>query len=193
MPELRSLLATGVVEGVLNLRKLDSRALVPARSQDGFEQELRHISREWNDGKSQAGARAAFYLKGKVKGEYLLTAAYDSDKDTRERLFRDIQPDEFYPIYGDSAVRGYDAQSTSRLYVRIATAAPTGCGGDFTTNSPRKRASSQLQPFDHGVRHHTERRVSINAFASRDSTRQVIEECAPTAPRARSDGTRARS
>ena len=59
------------------------------------------------------------FLKGKVRGDYLLTLGYDSDKDTQTRLFRDIQPDQFYPVYGDSAVRGFDAQSTSRLYVRI--------------------------------------------------------------------------
>jgi hypothetical protein len=39
-------------------------------------------------------------LKGKVKGEYLLTLAYDSDKDKNQRLFRDIRPDEYYPVYG---------------------------------------------------------------------------------------------
>ena len=96
----------------MNMRNINARALMPTRAADGFEQELRHFSREWNDGKDSAGARAAFFLKGKIKGDFLLTAAYDSDKDTRDRLFRDIQPDEFYPVYGDSAVRGFDAQST---------------------------------------------------------------------------------
>jgi len=178
MPELRSMIASGVIEGVLNLRKIDPRALVPARSADGFEQELRHLSREWNDGKTQAGARAAFYLKGKIKGEYLLTAAYDSDKDTQERLFRDIQPDEFYPIYGDSGTRGFDAQSTSRLYVRIDHRRSYLLWGDFTTNatSDTRKLTNYSRSLT-GVKHHFENeRVSVNAFASRDSTRQVIEE-----------------
>src|SRR5258706_10022585 len=178
MPDLRNMIASGVIEGVLNLRKIDARSLVPARSSDGFEQELRQISREWNDGKTQAGARAAFYLKGKIKGEYLLTAAYDSDKDTQERLFRDIQPDEFYPIYGDSGTRGFDAQSTSKLYVRIDHRRSYLLWGDFNTNSPSDaRKLTNYSRSLTGVKQHFENeRVSVNAFASKDSTRQVIEE-----------------
>jgi hypothetical protein len=44
---------------------------------------------------------------------------FDSDKNTQGRLFRDIQPEEFYPVYGDASVKGFDAQSTGRLYVRV--------------------------------------------------------------------------
>ncbi len=178
LPDLRPLVATGVVEGVVNLRNLNSRSLLPAREADGFEQELRHFSRERDDGKLAAGARAAFFLKGKIRGDYLLTAAYDSDKDTRERLFRDIQPDEFYPIYGDSAVRGYDAQSTSRLYVRVDKNRSYLLWGDFTTQAPgdARRLSNYSRSLT-GVKQHFENeRVSVNAFATRDSTRQVIEE-----------------
>jgi hypothetical protein len=103
------------------VRKLDSRALVPARGNDGFEQELRHLSRSTDDGQREAGARAAFFLKGKVRGDYLLTAAYDSDKDTKERLFRDIQPDEFYPVYGDAAILTGRFTQTARLGERHET------------------------------------------------------------------------
>jgi large repetitive protein len=176
LPELRSLIATGVIEGVVNVRHLSRDAMAPARASDGFEQEIRQLSREW--GSTQAGARAAFYLKGKIKGDYLLTAAYDSDKDTQERLFRDIQPDEFYPIYGDSAVRGFDAQSTSKLYVRIDNKRSYLLWGDFTTASTSElRKLTNYSRSLTGVKEHYENeRVNVTAFASHDSTRQVIEE-----------------
>lgn len=178
LPDLRPMIAAGVIEGVLNLRKLDSRALVPARKQDNFEQELTQLSRTLSDGKSQAAARAAVFLKGKVKGEYLLTMAYDSDKETRERLFRDIQPDEFYPVYGDSSTRNFDAQSTSKLYVRIDKDKSWLLYGDFTTQSPT--SARKLGVYSRsltGVKEHFENgNVAVNAFASRDSTRQVIDE-----------------
>ncbi len=178
LPELRKMVAAGVVEGIINMRNLGTQALQPTRVSDGFEQELRQLSREWNNGRTQAGARAAFYLKGKIKGEYLLTAAYDSDKDTQERLFRDIQPDEFYPVYGDSSVRGYDAQSTSKLYVRVDHGRSYLLWGDFTTASTSEvRKLGNYSRSLTGVREHFENsRVSVNAFASRDTTRQVIEE-----------------
>lgn len=176
LPELRSLVAAGVIEGIVNLR--NGAAVVPAGASDGFEQEIKHLSRTWDDGKGAAGARAAFYLKGKVRGDYLLTAAYDSDKDSRERLFRDIQPDEFYPVYGDSGVRGYDAQSTSKLYVRIDKDRSYLLYGDFTTTASgdvRKLANYNRSLT--GARWHYETsRVMVDAFASRDTSRQAIEE-----------------
>jgi uncharacterized repeat protein (TIGR01451 family) len=179
LPELRSLIATGVIEGIINARKLDPRSIVPARGQDGFEQELRHLSRASDDGKRDAGARAAFFLKGKVRGDYLLTAAYDSDKDSRERLFRDIQPDEFYPVYGDAAIRGFDAQSTSRFYVRVDRNKSYLLYGDFTTQGDgisARRLSAYSRSLT-GARHHFDNgRVETNVFASRDTTRQVIDE-----------------
>jgi uncharacterized repeat protein (TIGR01451 family) len=177
LPELRNLIATGVIEGVVNVRHLSRDSIAPARASDAFEQEIRQLSRQWGND-TQAGVRAAFYLKGKIKGEYLLTAAYDSDKDTQERLFRDIQPDEFYPVYGDSGVRGFDAQSTSKLYVRIDNKRSYLLWGDFTTDaqSTMRKLTNYSRSLT-GVKEHYENdRVSVTAFASRDTTRQVIEE-----------------
>ncbi len=178
LPDVRELLAVGVIEGVLNLRKLDTRALTPARAQDGFEQEITHISRNWNGGKYDAGARAAMFIKGKIKGEYLLTLAYDSDKNTRDRLFRDIQPDEFYPVYGDSSVRAFDAQSTGRFYVRVDNKKSYLLYGDYnTTSASEARKLANYNRSLTGLKQHFENdKISANLFASRDTTRQLLQE-----------------
>lgn len=183
LPELRPLIAAGVVEGALNFRNLSAKALQPARAQDGFEQELRHFSRTSADGRRDAGARAALFLKGKVKGDYLLTLAYDSDKAAKERLFRDIQPDEFYPVYGDDSVKGFDAQSTGLLYVRVDKGASFVLYGDFSTLSQTPfsglpaRQLSQYSRSLNGVRSHVEGELgSLNTFAARTSSRAFTEE-----------------
>ena len=178
LPELRPFLAVGVIEGTINLRNVDPRSLLPTREADGFEQEIRHLSRTSDDGKLDAGARAAFFLKGQVKGDVLLTAAYDSDKPTRERLFRDIQPDEFYPVYGDASLRGFDAQSTSRFYVRVDKQKSYLLYGDFTTqvNSDARKISTYQRSLTGARGHFENERVSANVFASKDSTRQQIDE-----------------
>jgi large repetitive protein len=178
IPELRPLIGAGVLEGVLNLRNMRAGGIAPARARDGFEQELRHFSKETSDGKTLAAARAAFFLKGKVKGEYLLTMAYDSDKELRERLFRDIRPDEFYPVYGDSSIKGFDAQSTSRLYVRVDKLKSYLLWGDYSTvNFNPAQRLTQYQRALTGVKHHYENNgVVIDSFASRDTTRQVVKE-----------------
>ena len=174
LPTLRDMVAAGLIEGTLNLRKLGSGALQPARSQDGFEQELTQFSRD----NGRAAARTALFLKGKIKGDYLLTLGYDSDKETHERLFRDIQPDQFYPVYGDSSIKGYDAQSTQKLYVRVDKNKSWLLYGDFTT--PTASATRSLTAYNRsltGIREHYETdKIAVNTFASRDSTQQVIEE-----------------
>ncbi len=178
LPELRPLIGVGVIEGIINARSFSAARLQQARARDGFEQELNRVSRESNDQRNSAAARSAFFLKGKVQGEYLLTLSYDSDKDVRERLFRDISPNEFYPVYGDSAIRGFDAQSTSRLYVRVDKNKSYLLWGDFTTATlnPTQRLT-QYQRSLTGLKHHLETDdLRIDSFASRDSTRQVIRE-----------------
>ena len=183
LPELRPLIAAGVIEGAINFRSLNAQALQPTRSQDGFEQELRHFSRTSADGKRDAGARAALFLKGKVKGDYLLTLAYDSDKASKERLFRDIQPDEFYPVYGDDSVKGFDAQSTGLFYVRVDKGSSYALYGDYTTQSQTALSSGparQLSQYSrslNGARTHLEgEQGSLNAFAARTSSRSFTEE-----------------
>ena len=123
-----------MVEGSFNFKKFDPKELSGINSNDGFEEELNEISAS-KDGKRNITGRAALFLKGKVKGEYLLTLAYDSDKDKNQRLFRDIRPDEYYPVYGDSAAKGFDAQSTSKLYVRVDKGRSYAMYGDYVTRT----------------------------------------------------------
>lgn len=176
VPALRPLIGAGLIEGTLDLSKFDMKAMTAARREDGFEEELRQFSAR--DGELTGGARAALFLKGKVRGDYLLTLGYDSEKDSRERLFRDIQPDRFYPVYGDSSVKGYDAQSTSRLYVRIDKDRSYLLAGDFTTQSlSLERKLSAYNRSLTGVNERYQRGpVAINAFASLDNARQIVEE-----------------
>ncbi|MGH8532111.1 MAG: hypothetical protein ACREV1_05110 [Gammaproteobacteria bacterium] len=178
LPELRPLIAAGVVEGTLDLRSFDLGKLVAARERDGFAEEIETFAVEGNDGRVKAAGRSALFLKGKVKGEYLLTLAYDSDKDRRERLFRDIQPDEFYPVYGDSSLRGFDAQSTSRLYVRVDKGPSHLLYGDFLAQEPSEvRSLSAYHRSLTGLKGNFEKDwLSVNLFAANDTTRQAIEE-----------------
>ena len=177
-PDLRPLIAAGVVEGAFNLRNIDVRRLVPVRDRDSFDREISRFTRESSDGKIYGGARAALYLKGKIAGDYLLTIAYDSDKDLSERVFRDIQPDQFYPVYGDSSIKGFDAQSTQRFYVRVDRGNSYVLYGDFPTsvNHPARMLSQYARSLTGAKGHFETSRVSSNAFASKDTLRQFVEE-----------------
>ncbi len=178
LPELRDLVAVGLIEGRVRSDRFDPSRIVPVREDDAFETELKGFEKEFNGGKSRAGARAALYLKGKVKGDYLLTLAYDSDKDTDRRLFEEVDPNAFYPVYGDSSVRGVDAQSSQKLYVRVDRNRSFLLYGDYTTtDSNLARSLGQYNRSLSGLQgRYEEGKVTANAFLAQDSLRQVIDE-----------------
>lgn len=183
VPKARPFIAAGVVEGIVRVRSGQALLVAPTNSLDAFSKELQGLSREFGS-RGQVGARAAVYLKGKVRGDYLLTLAYDSDKDTRERLFRDIAPDEFYPIYGDDSTRAFDAQSTSKLYVRVEKEHSWVLVGDFQTefaaaSGVKPTLSAYNRPVTGGATHLEKGGVALDAFVVRDRTRQRVAEIAP--------------
>jgi hypothetical protein len=106
--KLRITAGAAVAEGIIAVKSKAANTIVPARIDDGFERELRQWAREFSNGKGTAGARVAFFLKGTVRGDMLLTIAADSDKDLKDRLYRDVDPNKFYPVYGDSSITGFD-------------------------------------------------------------------------------------
>jgi len=180
VPELREMIAVGLIEGRIRSDKFDPTKIVPVREDDSFETELKGFNKEFNGGKSSAGVRAAVYLKGKIKGEYLLTLAYDSDKDTDRQLFEEVDPNAFYPVYGDASVRGVDAQSSKKLYVRVDRNRSFLLYGDLTTNDDNTaRRLGQYSRSLAGLQgHYEEGKVTANGFVAQDTLRQVIDEFA---------------
>ncbi len=178
MPNLRPMLAAGLVEGVVSLRNLNPSSLVPAQSGDSFEREIESASMSFDEGKGGGAGRASLFLKGKILGSDLLTLAYDSDKPNDTPLFRDIQPDQFYPVYGDSSVKGFDAQSTGKLYVRIDHGTSYGLYGDFSTQSDNPaRVLTQYTRALNGAKTHIEDGiVTADGFASYTNSTQFIDE-----------------
>lgn len=174
LDELKPLTGVGIVEARVDLNK----HVEGLGSRTAFEGELDGVSRDFADGKGGVSGRAAFYFKGVIKGEYLLTASYDTDKTSRDRLFRDIRPDEYYPVYGDASTRTFDAQSTDKAYVRIDNGRSFLLYGDLTTAaSPEVRQLSQVNRSLTGVKQHIETdKVRVEAYASRDRLKQKIEE-----------------
>jgi uncharacterized repeat protein (TIGR01451 family) len=179
VPDLRPLLAVGLLEGTVSLNRLDAGAVSPVRPSEAFDRELREVSRTFDNGRGQMGARGALFLQGTVKGSTLLTMSYDSERADRGALFRDIQPDAFYPVYGDGSTKRFDAQTSGRFYLRADRGRTYVVYGDMQTAAGSYDAQ-QLGIYSRtltGLQHHFEnRRVAVNVFASRDTLRQVIDE-----------------
>ena len=191
VPDMRKMVAAGLIEGIINFNG-GGGLLTPAHTNDGFETEIQHFSTVFANGEYAAGARTAFFLKGVIKGDYLLTAAYDSDKDTQSRLLSEVQPDEFYPVYGDASLKGNDAKSSTALYVRIDKDRSYLLYGDFTTGAGfsertgggavaalQQRSLGAYNRKATGVRWHYEKDdVTGNVFAINDTLRQAVDEFA---------------
>jgi uncharacterized repeat protein (TIGR01451 family) len=80
--------------------------------------------------------RVAFFAKGQIKGEWLLTMSYDtakSSKDTGASLFQQIDPDSYYTLYGDSTLQQYDAASSKKLYIKVERDQFYAMYGDYDT------------------------------------------------------------
>ena len=180
VPDLRPMLMVGLVQGSLSLTKFKKDALTPNIQTTDFDETLRNFARTTEDGdkRQTAAGRVAMFLKGTVKGEYLLTAAYDSDKIVTQKLFRDIDPNAYYPVYGDASIKNFDAQSNSRLYVRVDQNKSYLLYGDYTTAA--KDEATKLANYSRSVTggkyHYENDSVKVNAWASKDTLRAFVDE-----------------
>ena len=98
------------------------------------------------DGDVFIDGRLAFYLKGKIQGKYLITAQMDTGtaavedlfddihkKDPRS-LFRRLDPDKYYPVYGDDSTTVDDTDSQGKMYVRVDWDKSRAIWGNYNTD-----------------------------------------------------------
>jgi uncharacterized repeat protein (TIGR01451 family) len=90
-----------------------------------------------------ATGRISYYMKGLVRGKYLVKSAFDSghrdiepifgnlDEAETERLLRNLDPDKFYPVYGDESTVVWDAETRGRFYLAIDAAEWSVLVGDY--------------------------------------------------------------
>ncbi|MEK7449630.1 MAG: SdrD B-like domain-containing protein [Planctomycetota bacterium] len=80
--------------------------------------------------------RLAYYLK-KQWGRYDITSSLDTDRyknQYQKPLFKYIDPDKFYPVYGDNSTRVDDATGTQgKFYLKMAKGESYGLWGSYGT------------------------------------------------------------
>ena len=171
-PGLREWILVGLADGTVGYNTIHSHM------EDLHDNE--HEEQLYEDG------RIAFFAKGKIKGTWLMTVAYDNakrkTKDGRESLHQIIDPDSFYTLYGDNSHQDYDAASARKLYVKIERNAFYAVFGDYDTGltvtelSRYSRSLNGLKTEYHG------NNLSLKGFASDTSQAFVKDEI-------RGDGT----
>lgn len=111
------------------------------------------------DNTAYVDGRLAFYLKGKVKGDWLLTAAADTQEQPLKNLFtnfsakdpryllRRLDPARYYPVYGDDSTTVEDAPTSGKFYVKLAKGDSHAMWGNFQT----RMAGSDLVQYSRGL------------------------------------------
>lgn len=178
VPDLRPLLAVGAVEGVVGFGRTGTFGSSVARDASSFEAGIDQFASTRRDGRAMAAAHGAVFARGRVSDAVALTLGYDSDKPADLRRERDLEPEKGYPLFGDGATRGYDAQSTGRLYARLDKGESSVLYGDFVTSTPgRPQGLSNYNRSLTGAATHWEQSaVTVDAFTSRDRSHQRVEE-----------------
>ena len=129
-PGQRDWIMVGLLEGSYSHRELDGNL-------DG-------LAAANLDDENLTDGRMAFYAKGTVRGDWLLTVAYDTDKKVERQLRSQIDPNRFYTLYGDGTDQLYDAESQRKLYLKAERGAFAGLFGDFDTEFQK----SQLARYE---------------------------------------------
>ena len=171
-PKMREWILVGLAEGTLGYN-----------TASGHMQNLKEAGAEdhlYDD------ERLAFYAKGSIKGEWLLTVSYDSDKQTTgasgNALFRNIDPNAFYTLYGDATAQGYDAASRRKLFLKVERDQFNAMFGDFDTGLSVTELSRYSRRLNGVKAEYRSNGYEITAFGSETGQSFVKDEI-------RGDGT----
>lgn len=163
LPDLNQRIMVGIIEGSVALRGAGD--LIRTDQLSPFED-------------TTTGLRGEVYLRGRIRGDNLLTLRYSSDRDTDDRLFRDIRSDEYYPIYGDNSERGFDAQSSTNLYVKIERGGSYVMYGDIAIepSDPAFQLGGYRDVSTGAKAHWETENVKVTVFTARTAQQtQVVE------------------
>lgn len=115
--------------------------------------------------------RLAFYSKGQIAGDYLLTAAYDSNKQQTTPFATLVQPGEYYTLYADASQQGQDASSGDKLYIKIEKDRFYALYGDLNTGLDKTVLSRYVRNLTGAQVVYQNDLVELSGFASEaDST-----------------------
>ncbi|MEA3002945.1 MAG: hypothetical protein QOH81_1733 [Sphingomonadales bacterium] len=150
-PGQRPWTIVGLAEGTIGYNRLDNR--------------LEALGAE--HGKMLTDGRLALYAKGRIRGKWLLTLAYDSDKKKEETRFAGaIDPNSYYTIYADRSERRYDAASMKKLYLKLERPQFYALFGDYQTGIDEPQLARYVRAFTGAKAEYRSARVSALAFAA---------------------------
>jgi uncharacterized repeat protein (TIGR01451 family) len=170
-PAARDWILVGIAEGTAAYNTISGNmeTASAAGREEGFEQD----------------GRIAFFAKGRIKGDFLLSMAYDSareKKTARDSLHGTIEPDRYYLLYGDGTDQRFEAASQSKLFLKIERRQFVALFGDFDTGFTVTELTAYNRSLSGLRSDYAGERLQVSAFAARTDSGLVQDEL-------RGDGT----
>ena len=125
--------------------------------------------------------RLAFFAKGVVKGDWLLTVAVDTSKrrgDADGEIFDEIDPNAYYTLYGDRTWQYNDAESRYPVYVKLERNTFQAVFGDYETSFTETELGRYSRRLSGLKADYESEQVSITAFATETNQVFVKDELA---------------
>jgi hypothetical protein len=154
-PAKRDWILVGFAEGTGGYNTLKDNMLAAA--------EAGHEEGYYDDG------RVAFFAKGSIKGDYLLTVAFDSARDrdqARDRFNTVIDPNAYYALYADTAEQRYEAASQRKIYVKLERNQFFALFGDYETGLSVTDLARYQRRFNGLKSEYRGQNVGYTAFAA---------------------------
>lgn len=104
----RDWILVGFAEGTIGYNTLEKN--MDAAQSAGYEEGY------YDDG------RVAFFAKGQIRGDFLMTLSYDSGREkneSRDSFSTVIDPAAYYTLYADKSEQRFDAPSQRKLYLKL--------------------------------------------------------------------------
>ncbi len=164
VPEPRDWILVGFAEGSVGYNTLDDNTELATRS--GFEEDF------YEEG------RIAFFAKGRIRGEALLTIAYDSRGGAEDlnQFEAPIDPDAYYTLYADGAESRFEAASQRKLYVKLERRQFSALFGDFNTGLSTNELARYERRFNGLQTQYFGSNVTFNAFATETDQRLTRDD-----------------
>ncbi|MCD9087025.1 hypothetical protein [Stenotrophomonas sp. SY1] len=136
--------------------------------------------------------RLAFYAKGKARGKYLITAQADTTEQDIKHLFdgfteawpqdifRRLDPDLYYPTYGDDSTTYRDVDSMGRFYLRVDWDKNQALWGNYATGLTGTEYAQYVRSLYGGAL--SWRSQAINPWGDPRSTLRLFGAQEQTAP-----------
>jgi uncharacterized repeat protein (TIGR01451 family) len=151
-------------------------AVIGANSNGG---DITAAERQVMEDGSYRDGKLAFFAKGNLNEDWLLTASADSSRErdaTGSSLFQTVDPDEFFTLYGDSTEQRYEASSADKMYVKLERDRFYTLYGDYETGLNATELSKYVRSVTGLKSEYQGGLFSFNGFAAETTQRFARDE-----------------